>query len=197
MIFGLPLAYLFYYLYQTQEVQTQLEPTNGETGFKQVLNEEFIQLDFFSLFVIIFFNLLIFAWFWSMAIGLQKNVPMGITMKVKKFKLLFFIPLFYILFLTISTSGLLHGMTFSIYSHTDWIVVIIPSLHLLSIFCILHSMYFVAKTIKTVELQRKTKLGDFALEFFLIWFYFIGIWFIQPKVNKLYGRGKHQSKKEP
>jgi hypothetical protein len=27
--------------------------------------------------------------------------------------------------------------------------------------------------------------GEFAGEFFMLWFYFIGIWIIQPKINKM------------
>jgi hypothetical protein len=38
-----------------------------------------------------------FGWFWSVAIGLQEKVPENITMKVKKFKIFFFIPMVYIL----------------------------------------------------------------------------------------------------
>ena len=46
-------------------------------------------------------------------------------------------------------------------------------------------VYFVAKTYKTVELQRQVSFSDFAGEFFMIWFYPIGIWIIQPKLNKI------------
>jgi hypothetical protein len=52
-------------------------------------------------------------------------------------------------------------------------------------FCIFYTLYFVAKTFKTVELQREVKFSDFAGEFFMIWFYPIGIWIIQPKINKM------------
>jgi hypothetical protein len=38
--------------------------------------------------------------------------------------------------------------------------------------------------VKTIELQREVTFSDFAGEFFLIWFYPVGIWIIQPKVNK-------------
>ncbi len=62
---------------------------------------------------------------------------------------------------------------------------IIVPMHLFSMFCIFYSLYFVAKTFKTVELQRETAFSDFAGEFFLIWFYPIGIWIIQPKINKI------------
>ena len=65
------------------------------------------------------------------------------------------------------------------------LVVIIIPLHLFSMFCIFYSLYFVAKTYKTVELQRQVSFSDFAGEFFMIWFYPIGIWIIQPKLNKI------------
>lgn len=63
-------------------------------------------------------------------------------------------------------------------------MLIIVPLHLLSMFGILYSIYFSAKTFKTVELQRNVQFSDFAGEFFLIWFYFIGVWIIQPKINQ-------------
>ncbi|WP_101311729.1 hypothetical protein [Labilibaculum manganireducens] len=65
------------------------------------------------------------------------------------------------------------------------LVGIIVPLHLFSMFCIFYCLYFVAKTFKTVELQREVSFFDFAGEFFMIWFFPIGIWIVQPKVNKM------------
>ena len=65
------------------------------------------------------------------------------------------------------------------------IVAVIIPVHLFSMFCIFYSLYFVAKTFKTVELQREVSFSDFAGEFFMIWFYPIGIWIVQPKINKM------------
>ena len=62
--------------------------------------------------------------------------------------------------------------------------VIFP-LHIFSMFCIFYCLYFVAKTIKTIELQRQVTFSDFAGEFFLIWFFFIGVWILQPRINKM------------
>jgi len=52
-------------------------------------------------------------------------------------------------------------------------------------YCIFYLMYKAAKTIKTAEVQKPVSFGDFAGEFFLLWFFPIGIWFLQPKINKL------------
>lgn len=126
------------------------------------------------------FSLTLFLWFWSVAIGLQSKIPEEAKMNVKLFKVFFFIPMIYILFFVIYfmiaiESGGPNPMVFAI---------IFP-LHLFSMFCMFYSLYFVARTIKTVELHRKVTFGDFAGEFFLIWFYPIGIWFVQPKINAM------------
>jgi len=131
----------------------------------------------------------LFGWFWSIAIGLQTKVPNTVKMKVKKFKIFFFIPLIYIL--SVLTFMALFGLSdFELNSDLNSVLpvgllaVMLP-LHFLSIFGIFYSLYFVAKTYKTVELQREVIFSDFAGEFFMIWFYFIGIWIIQPKINEM------------
>lgn len=141
----------------------------------------------FPILMILSFSIF-FGWFWSMAIGLQSKIPNSIQMKVTKFKIFFFIPFIYINLFFVALSLRFFGMgqtgLFPNRFIENLILFIIP-MHLLSMFCMFYILYFTAKTIKTVELQRRTKFGDFISEFFLLWFYFIGIWFIQPKVNKL------------
>jgi len=62
--------------------------------------------------------------------------------------------------------------------------VIVP-LHLLSMFIIFWGVRFAAKTLKSVELGRMAKFGDYAGDFFLIWFSIIGYWILQPRLNEL------------
>ena len=139
-----------------------------------------------SLFMIIFPIIMIittavfFGWFWSIATGLREYLLPEIIMKYKKFKIFFFIPLIYIIIISIFV-----GITMSGIKPNPLIFLIIVPMHLLSMFGIFYSLYFVAKTIKTVELKRDTKFDDFIGEFFLIWFFPIGIWIIQPRINKL------------
>jgi len=145
-------------------------------------------MKFFPIIMLLLMGVL-FGWIWSVAVGLQGKAPEDVKMKVKKFKIFFFIPIVYLLFINLfmgiqinslmangsEPSGILIG---------GLIAVIVP-LHLFSIFCIFYSVYFVAKTFKTVELQREVKFSDFVGEFFMLWFYPIGIWIIQPKINKM------------
>ena len=94
--------------------------------------------------------------------------------------------LFPVLYLTIVLSVLPQGFTISTEGSTVktiWQIFIIPA-HLFSMFCIFFMLYKAAKTIKTVELQKKVTFSDFAGEFFLMWFFPLGIWIVQPKINK-------------
>ncbi len=142
---------------------------------------------FFKFFppIMILFTGLFFGWFWSIAIGLKEKIPREIKLKTNKFKFFFFFPLFYIMLLILHMAAKFYGLTPNTFNTGNWTIALILPVHLFSMFCIFYSMYFVAKTIKTVELQKKVRFGDFAGEFFLLWFYIIGIWIIQPKINRL------------
>lgn len=149
---------------------------------------------FFSVFPIlmIIFVGTFFGWFWSIAIGLQNKVPANVKMKTGTFKVFFFIPIVYMLFFLIGFGVIINGLSGTVESGAQpdpglifgSMAVILP-LHLFSMFCIFYCLYFVSKTFKTVELQREATFSDFAGEFFLIWFYPIGIWIVQPKINKM------------
>ncbi|MFT5819382.1 MAG: hypothetical protein ACI8ZM_000605 [Crocinitomix sp.] len=66
-----------------------------------------------------------------------------------------------------------------------FLILFIVVMHLLSMFSIFYCIYFCTKTLKSIELGRNITFGDYAGEFFLIWFFVIGIWIIQPKINNL------------
>jgi hypothetical protein len=127
------------------------------------------------------------GWQYAISVGLQKLIPQEAKMNVKRFKFFFFFPFVYMLFV-----GLLVAFGMIIFSKIQIepaiiivaVLIIIPC-HLFAIFCMFYVLYFLAKTIKTAELQRETKFDDYAGEFFLMWFYPVGIWILQPKVNKL------------
>lgn len=146
--------------------------------------------NYFKVFPIIMLLLMgvFFGWFWSVAVGLQRVIPDEIKLKVSRFKIFLLIPVVYIIFFL----GLFMT-SFTSSGPNPGIFAIIVPLHLFSMFCIFYSLYFVAKTFKTAELQQKVTFSDFAGEFFMIWFYPIGIWIIQPKINKMIKEKAHTS----
>lgn len=184
LMVGIPVLFQIYVLVQIVSFEAAPPPPIDNEGFTQVLEEEFIQFDRFSV-IMMAFAFLFFGWIWSLAVGLQKLLPSTIKMKVLRFKILFFIPFLYYLSLVLFLGGIFSGIAQNGFANIGAFVAIIIPLHLFSMFCIFYTLYFAAKTIKTVELQRKAELGDYIGEFFMLWFYFIGIWFIQPRINKL------------
>ncbi len=150
--------------------------------------EIFEFFSYFPLIMLIFMGIL-FGWQWSVAVGLQEFIPEEIKMKLTRFKVFFiysvgymlsFMALFYIMF----QGTLVNEMIPESELMVGYFAAIIP-FHLLAMFSTFHSLYIVAKTFKTAELQREVHFSDFVGEFFLLWFFPIGIWLIQPKINKL------------
>jgi len=138
--------------------------------------------------IIVVFMAFFFGWYWSVAIGLQEKIPQNTTLKVKKFKIFFFIPLVYFLLFTLFFTLLINGAYYPALISSGLIIAVMAvavPLHFFSLFCLFYCLYFVAKTIKTVELQREVNFSEFIGEFFMIWFYFIGIWILQPKINRM------------
>ena len=130
---------------------------------------------------------IMFGWYWSVVIGLQKKLPENVNLNIKRFKIFFFIPLVYMILIMLFMSYLLNNfMNISQpnFMYFSYIPIIIP-IHLFSVFCIFYTMYIAAKTIKTVELQREVYFSDFAGEFFMIWFFPIGVWILQPRINRI------------
>ena len=151
-------------------------------------NDPIIMMKIFPIIMIIFISGF-FGWFWSIGVGLQSKIPSDVTMKVKKFKIFLIIPLIYMFLILIFMGSIISGTFENGQEPSEGMIVgmigIIFPLHFFSMFCIFYCLYFVAKTFKTVELQREVAFSDFAGEFFMIWFFPIGIWIIQPKVNKM------------
>lgn len=61
---------------------------------------------------------------------------------------------------------------------------IIP-FHMLATMAVFYGFYFVAKSVSTIEAGREANLNDFAGPFFMLWFFPIGVWFLQPRINRL------------
>lgn len=176
LILGLPIIFQFFLMGSLFSGISKGNPPGPDTFFSF--------FKFFPLLMLLTVGTY-FGWFWSIAVGLDKKIPEHLKLKLNRFKVSLFIPLIY-MFLFMGFMGSMMSSFMSPGSEPPFdIFAIIFPLHLLSMFCMFYALYFVAKTIKTAELQRKVTFGDFAGEFFLIWFYPVGIWIVQPKINEL------------
>lgn len=136
--------------------------------------------------VILCLMVLYFCWMYTLGTQLVKKLPPGVRMNVGRFKILLGIPLGYISLVGIAM------MKFPVQlwageSHTSIMAgQVIGLLHLCSICCMFYAIYFNAKALRSAELKRECSFGDFAGEFFMLWFFPVGVWILQPRINKLF-----------
>lgn len=60
-------------------------------------------------------------------------------------------------------------------------------MHLGSMLAIFYALVFTANRLTTLERNQRVTFFDYAGPFFLFWFFPLGVWFIQPRVNRLLG----------
>ena len=66
-------------------------------------------------------------------------------------------------------------------------IILIP-LQLLAMLCQFYRIYFMARAVKSVELGRLARFDECIVECILFWFWIVGIWIIQPRINELYDK---------
>lgn len=62
--------------------------------------------------------------------------------------------------------------------------VVLP-LHLIAMAGVIHALAFSANRLTALERGKKVSFFEYSGPFFLLWFFPIGVWFIQPRVNRL------------
>lgn len=138
----------------------------------------------FILSFLVFMGILM-QWFYKMGTVLHGYLPTGISMPVNRFRFFMTFAVGYMVYIVLSIcSGVL-----SVYSEAEnpssLSTGLLIGAHLSAMFCLFYSIYFNAKILKTVELKRAVTFRDFRTDFFRIWFFPIGIWNIQPRLNKI------------
>ncbi len=134
-----------------------------------------------------------YGWFWSTGNGLQKAIPNEFKMQTGFFKFSVIFPFVYIMIFVLVFMLILGTIMYEPFNPIGLFgaMAIVVPLHFFAMFCSIYCIYFVARTYKTAELKRKVTFGDYIGEFFLIWFYPIGVWIIQPGINKLANQTEH------
>jgi len=71
------------------------------------------------------------------------------------------------------------------------------ALRYLSYACDIYIFYLSATILQSAERQKKLGFGDVSGDFFAFLFYPIGIWFIQPRVNRLFNNEVEEALPDP
>jgi hypothetical protein len=114
-------------------------------------------------------------WFGAMGSFLNSIVKPELQMDARFFHLALVYPVIYMpIFFPLLLTKILLSTNF-----------ILP-LHLGCMICLFYLLYFVSRCFGLVEKGKPVSFFDYAGPFFLLWFFPLGIWIIQPKVNQLY-----------
>jgi hypothetical protein len=125
--------------------------------------------------VMALFAVCFLAWFWTMGSFLHAISRQPQRLKLTFFKFAVIYPVLYIPL----------AAPFFLSSDPSMVAIILP-LHFLAMFCLFYDLYFVAKHLVIAETGKSVTFYDYAGPFFLIWFFPVGIWFVQPRLNRLY-----------
>jgi hypothetical protein len=125
------------------------------------------------------FGVCLLAWCWSLGSFLSSGIKAQFRMKPGFFRFAVLYPLLYV-------PVFLWWVAFS--SANGAAVVIVP-LHLLGMACMVYVLYFVSRNLVMAETGKPASFSDYIGTLILFWFFPVGVWFVQPRVNRLYRTG--------
>jgi hypothetical protein len=144
------------------------------------LNGGFEKLFYLVPMFMTFFIIGYYGWIWTITKYLNEKLPENLKIQFAKFNRLLSFSILY------SIAFSFWIPTFMNSTNPSLLFALIVPFHFFFLYCFIYALYFTAKTIKTIEFQRELTFSDFAGEFFLLMFFQIGFWFIQPRINKIF-----------
>lgn len=133
-------------------------------------------------------QMVVYFWLWNIGKVLLKNLPLYISNEYAFFKWLIIIPtiISLLIFAFLMVGASIVGMGYYTFSQTliSSMIIILPlwiALLISNIYC----FYIAAKALKSSELGHNLRGIEFIGDFLLFIFFPIGIWFIQPRLNRL------------
>ena len=139
--------------------------------------EEFLKISLPFGFVMVLFMLCLAAWLWSMGSFLNSIGQPALRLRLGFFRFALLYPTVYI-FIFLALFGI---------TNPALLALIFP-LHFFAMYCLFYDLYFVSKSLALVEMGKLVSFYDYAGSFFLLWFFPIGVWFIQPRINRLHAQ---------
>jgi len=121
------------------------------------------------------------VWLWSMGSFFNSIVVTNLKMREGLFRTALVYPPVYIAW---------YISTFPISGIRKFLVDFLLALP--GMFCVVYLFVFVSKTLVMTETGEPATFSDYAGPFFLLWFFPVGIWIIQPRVNRLYANRRLQ-----
>ncbi len=125
------------------------------------------------------FAIVFFGWLWAIASACSKALPPELVSSTRP--MLF--GLVYVLISLFISDRLFLGSN-------DQLLGYIVFMQLLAMVSLIYALGFTAKQLAKLEHGKNLPFLSYSGLFFLFWFFPIGVWFIQPKVNQLLGNSE-------
>ncbi len=117
--------------------------------------------------------------------SLYRKLPEGHDLKIRWFNFTLFFAIAYLIFVLLAFDGG-YQINQDNYKEYGWKLAIIIPCHLFTMYSMFYAMWFIAKAIATVENKKAVGFDKYAGNFFLLWILPIGIWWVHPKVRKIF-----------
>jgi len=114
----------------------------------------------------------LFGWLWSISLSASRRLPKELSASPA----IMGIGLIYALAYSWFSFDLFHGFVF------PWYGVV---LHILAVVAVFYALGFSAKQLTKMMYRRQVTFVEYLGPLLLLWFFPIGVWFIQPRVNEL------------
>lgn len=122
------------------------------------------------------------AWNYKVVKTFNKNFDALTKKQVKQLDWLIIILVIYILYLTTHMSKFFPDSVFV--SILLWFLILSAS------FSFFYIVFCTAKTLKYIQLKNQLRTSDIIVEMFVIFYFPIGVWWLQRKVNQYYNENK-------
>jgi hypothetical protein len=137
-------------------------------------------------------QMVIYSWMWSVGHILFKALNLSLFFTNGTFRFFIAIPvaiIFLILIFWLWGATILGLGQFSMANILTGMLVFVVPLEILFMASQFYCFYFVAKVIKTAETDKVVSFENFSTEFIWLILFPVGIWFIQPRVNRVVAKG--------
>jgi hypothetical protein len=125
------------------------------------------------------------AWLWSIGEMLDSVVPSPLNIRISLFRLAVTFPPLYMPVFAAFFVGMNAHLSVGLIVASYAVVFLLNSL---ALFCQVYSWYFVSKCLALAERSRHVTFSDYQGYVLGLWVFPVGVWFIQPRINRLYPR---------
>ena len=157
-MFGIQLVLKFLYL---------KPPSDGDISNYLLINAVGVAISF----------IIFFIWIWSISVTLGSKAKLEEKLNPIPFKICF----------SIIIVNTIASVAFIIYfvSIANYVM---PILALITMALIIYCLLFTARSLKSIELGKVVSMSDSVGDFFLLFIFPVGVWFIQPRVNNVWSK---------